>query len=600
MKNTNYSRRKFISDGSAFAASALVFSSSEVLAQTPGNVKIAGQSVWPSEASWQQLKEAVDGRLIKPIAPWSSLKAGEMNEDLKNPWYLEEQAGATQSTGMYQAWDSTPSAYAVAVEKVQDIVAAVNFARQNKIRLAVKGTGHDYFGRSCAPDSLLVWTHPYRGVTHHPRFFPQGAPPTTEPVQAVSVRAGNRWLEAYQVATAANCYVQGGGCTSVGACGGFALGGGFGSYSKKFGSGAAGVLELEVVVADGRVLIANAHQNEDLFWALRGGGGGTFGIVSRITLLAHPMPKTDGWISGTISASSDAAYLELIHRYVSFVPAALNNGSWGEGVIFPKGKNHLEVGTAFLDLTVEQAQQVWNEFTAPLKGRPKEFSVDLKFSVVPFKEKWNPKSDGVIMDSRPGAPAGYFWWKGNDVEVGAYWANYQGRGVPLKSMSIEHSKVLAKAIFDASRTSLILFQTNKGLAGEPQEARAREITTSLNPVVFNNVGFFTLGSWVQYKYPKVPGHEPDMLWAKKEADAVNQAMVHIKKATPDGGSYTNEGDFSEKNWQSEFWGIHYARLLSIKRKYDPDNLFRVHHGVGSESQNVDSTAKVTTQKLNSR
>ena len=148
--------------------------------------------------------------------------------------------------------------------------------------------------------------------------------------------------------------------------------------------------------------------------------------------------------------------------------------------------------------------------------------------------------------------------------------------------------------------SLILFQTNKGLAGEPQEARAREITTSLNPVVFNNVGFFTLGSWVQYKYPKVSGHEPDMLWAKKEADAVNQAMVHIKKATPDGGSYTNEGDFSEKNWQSEFWGIHYARLLSIKRKYDPDNLFRVHHGVGSESQNVDSTAKVTTQKLNSR
>ena len=137
MKNTNYSRRKLISDGSALAASALVFSSSEVLAQTPGNVKIAGQSVWPSEASWQQLKEAVDGRLIKPIAPWSSLKAGEMNEDLKNPWYLEEQAGATQSTGMYQAWDSTPSAYAVAVEKVQDIVAAVNFARQNKIRLAV-------------------------------------------------------------------------------------------------------------------------------------------------------------------------------------------------------------------------------------------------------------------------------------------------------------------------------------------------------------------------------------------------------------------------------------------------------------------------------
>lgn len=583
MKNNRYSRRKFISDSTAIAAGALTFSPSAVLAKRIGYSSSTTHNDLPAEQAWQKLREAVEGRLIKPVAPWSSLKPGQMNEDLKNPWFLEEQAGATQSTGMFQAWDSTPSAYAVAVEKVEDIVAAVNFARQNKVRLVVKGTGHDYFGRSCAPDSLLVWTHPYRGVTHHQEFFPQGAPSSTQSVQAISVKAGNRWLEAYQAATAANCYIQGGGCTSVGACGGFALGGGFGSYSKKFGSGAAGVLELEVVVADGRVLIANAYQNQDLFWALRGGGGGTFGIVSRITLLAHPMPTTDGWISGTITATSDEAYLELIHRYVNFVSASLNNGSWGEGVIFPKGKNHLEVGTAFLDLTVEQAQQVWSEFTAPLKARPKDFSINLKFRVVPFKEKWNPKSDGVIMDSRPGAPEGYFWWKGNDVEVGAYWANYQGRGVPLKSMSGENSKILAKAIFDASRTSLILFQTNKGLAGEPQEARDRDITTSLNPVVFNNAGFVTLGSWMQYKYPNVAGYEPDLLWAKKEADGVNQAMAHIKKATPDGGSYTNEGDFAEKNWQSEFWGKNYTRLLSIKRKYDPENLFRVHHGVGSES-----------------
>ena len=88
---------------------------------------------------------------------------------------------------------------------------------------------------------------------------------------------------------------------------------------------------------------------------------------------------------------------------------------------------------------------------------------------------------------------------------------------------------------------------------------------------------------MQYKYTNVAGYEPYLLWAKKEADGVNQAMAHIKKATPDGGSYTNEGDFAEKNWQSEFWGKNYTRLLSIKRKYDPENLFRVHHGVGSES-----------------
>ncbi len=580
MKIKNNSRRHFLSTSTAIAG-AMTIAPGQVFAQSMNVAPIVNTS-WPDLDAWQRLNTSVSGRLIKPSAPWAKLKPNEVHEDLKNPWFLEEQVGATQSTGMYKAWVSTPSTYAVAVEQVEDIAAAVNFARENKVRLVVKGTGHDYFGRSCAPDSLLVWTHRYRGVTYHENFISQGAPTGSVPVRAISVKAGNRWLEAYQAATAANCYIQGGGCTSVGACGGFALGGGFGSYSKQFGSGAGGVLELEVVVADGRVLIANAFQNEDLFWALRGGGGGTFGIVSRMTLLAHSMPKTDGWISGSILASSDLAYQELIERYIEFVPKALNNGSWGEGVTFPKGKNELEIGTAFLDMSVEQAQKIWESFLAPLKARPEIFTVKINFNLVPFKEKWNPKSGAAIMDARRGAPSGYFWWKGNDNEIGAYWANYQGRGIPLKSMQGSRAKVLAKAIFDASRTSLVLFQTNKGLSGTPVEAFDRDQTTSMNPAVFTNAGFVTLGSWVQYKYPGVLGYEPDLSWAETEAKGVEQAMSYIKRATPEGASYTNEGDFSEKNWQTEFWGTNYPRLLQIKRKYDPTNLFLVHHGVGSE------------------
>jgi FAD/FMN-containing dehydrogenase len=105
----------------------------------------------------------------------------------------------------------------------------------------------------------------------------------------------------------------------------------------------------------------------------------------------------------------------------------------------------------------------------------------------------------------------------------------------------------------------------------------------MNPAVFKNVGFVTLGSWVQCKYAGVAGHEPDLVWAATEALGVDQAMALIKSATPGGASYTNEGHFGETNWQSEFWGSNYPRLLNIKRKYDPTNLFRVHHGVGSDA-----------------
>ncbi len=94
------------------------------------------------------------------------------------------------------------SPYAVAAESASDIAAAVNFARDKGIRLVVKGTGHDYLGRSNAADSLLVWTHNMRDVTFHPDSRPEGAGDSTPPVKALSVAAGARWLEVYKVATA--------------------------------------------------------------------------------------------------------------------------------------------------------------------------------------------------------------------------------------------------------------------------------------------------------------------------------------------------------------------------------------------------------------
>jgi len=578
MAEKHVSRRVFIGGAAAFAGLGAV-------ATLAGCEQVALSS-WPSDARWNELSTQVGGRLIKgPTAPWANLAPGAIPKNLMNPWYLEEQAGATQSTGMFGAWDSEPSAYAVAAENVSDVVAAVNFARENKLRLVIKGTGHDYYGRSSAPGSLLVWTHNMRDITVHSSFFPAGAPADFQGIPALSTSAGNRWLEAYKEATNAGQYVQGGGCTSVGACGGFALGGGFGSFSKRFGSGAAGIVEVEVVTANGDVLVANEFQHEDLFWALKGGGGGTFGVVTRITMLSHPIPKIDGWISGTVSARSDEAYVELIERYLTFVASSLTNEVWGEGVTFLKGENTIEVGTSFLDITSDEAREVWNEFVADLEARPDDFEVALTFFEQPFKEKWNPEGKtGVIMDDRPEALDGYFWWKGNAVEVGAYWGGYQGHGIPLAAIQ-ENPAEVAKAFFEASRTSLILFQTSKALAGEPEEARARDEATSINPAVFNNAAFVTLAAWVTNKYVGVAGHEPDEDLAQEQFDDVDKAMRFITAVTPTGGSYSNEGNFFEEDWQTQFWGDNYPRLLSIKKKYDPSNLFHVHHGVGDELVN---------------
>ena len=559
-------------------------------APTPG----VPAASWPEEGAWEELRRDVGSRLINPTQPWADLQPGvEVPERLFNPWYLEEQAGATQSTGMYKAWSSTPSGYAVAVENDKDIQAAINFARNNRVRLVVKGTGHDYYGRSCGPrESLLIWTHNMREITVRESFVPQGAPSGTKGVPAVTTSAGNRWLEAYKIASANGLYIQGGGCTSVGACGGFALGGGFGSFSKRFGSGAAGVLELTVVLASGDVVTANAYQNADLYWALRGGGGGTYGVVTHMTYLAHPEPSTSGWIGGPITANSDAAYLELLQRYVEFAGSTLSDPTWGEGVIlneeyamaeeFDTGLNVMQVGTTFLDISTEAAEEAWEPFLAPLRARPEDFTVEVKFSSQPFRNRWNPTVKEAIFDNRRNAPAGYFWWSGNAAEVGAYWGAYDGRGVPWSMTQGTKARELAQGLFDASRTSLILWQTNKALYGEHPEAKARDEQTSINPAVFDNVAFITVGAWKQGKYPGISGHEPDTAVSQAQFDGVMTASEFIHKATPGGGSYSNEGNFFQEDWQTEFWGSNYPRLLSIKKQYDPTNLFTVHKGVGSE------------------
>ena len=182
----------------------------------------------------------------------------QLFKELKNPYYLGDEVGLTQSLGWVGAWTSEPSVYAVAAKTTQDVVAAVNFARTNNLRLVVKGGGHSYQGTSNAADSLLIWTRHMNAVTLHDAFVGAGCDGKRGAATRRVDRAGrNLGTCLQQVMTKAGRYVQGGGCMTVGVVG-LILGGGFGSCSKAFGQAGASLLEAEVVTADGDVKIANA------------------------------------------------------------------------------------------------------------------------------------------------------------------------------------------------------------------------------------------------------------------------------------------------------------------------------------------------------
>ncbi|MCH2136601.1 MAG: FAD-binding oxidoreductase [Phycisphaerales bacterium] len=550
---------------------------------------------WPTDGDWGKLKVQVKGRLIKPESPLIACTGAHAKADaeactaaiksLSNPFYIEDQAGIAQTSGWLDAWEYKISPYAVAAETVEDIQHAVNFAREHKVRLVIKGTGHDYIGRNNAPDSLLVWTHAMRDVTSHASFVPQGAPEGTKGVPAVSAQAGARWLEGYtEVTTKNGRYVQGGGCTSVGMAGGFMQGGGFGSFSRRYGTGAASMLEAEVVTADGQVRVCNDHQDSDLFWALRGGGGSTFGIVTRVTLETHEAPSQSGFVNGTIKAKNDEAYLMLLQALAVSWRKNLTNERWGEHITFKD--QSLEFGLTWSGLDESGAKAAFQEVFDEVAKHAAYFEVDFNVKAMPFRKAWdlpyieetNPSR--VHTDDRGGESAGQFWWAGDQIQVSWFIWEYFGRYMPADLLGDEVT--FANLMFAATRHSTVYVHLNKGLYGASEEARRRTAETSINPKVLAAAGLFIIAGGQESAFPGVEGHAPDMNEAKAQRDRMKHAYDIIRSATPGAGSYVNESSYFDEDWQAQYWGDNYARLLAIKKKFDPTNMFTGHHLVGSE------------------
>ena len=180
---------------------------------------------WPTEASWQKLKQQVGGQLEPvqfPLAPcqtsFDSAACQAVVKNIRNPYYVGDQPGLTETLGWVDAWVSKPSAYVVAARNAGDIAAAVNSAREHRLRLVVKGGGHSYQGTSNSADSLLIWTRHMDEITLTLGFCAAGI--KMAPQAAVTLGSGAIWMQAYDaVMTKAGKYVQGGGCTTVGVAG---------------------------------------------------------------------------------------------------------------------------------------------------------------------------------------------------------------------------------------------------------------------------------------------------------------------------------------------------------------------------------------------
>jgi FAD/FMN-containing dehydrogenase len=564
---------------------------------------------WPDAASWERLKEEVGGQLIKVISPLAACDAAsdsaacqKIIQDLKNPYFIGDQPGGTQSSGWVDAWDAAPSVYAVAARSTADVVAAVNFARENNLRLVIKGGGHSYLGTSNAADSLLIWTRAMNGILLHDAFIGEGCVASEAPQPAVTIEAGAMWIDAYDaVTTKAGRYVQGGGCATVGVAG-LIQSGGFGSFSKNYGMAAASLLEAEIVTADGAVRKANACTNPDLFWAIKGGGGGSFGVVTKLTLKTHELPALFGGAILTVNATSDAAFRRLIGQFVNLYSDSLFNSHWGESVTL-RPNNSLAITMVSQGLDKQQAETVWQPFLDWLSGSPQDFTLASApiIGSIPARNWWDAEfrrknlPNTVHSDDRPGAPETHMWWVGNQNEVGIFWHGYQSAWLPAALLQKDQQQRLSDALFAASRHWIVHVQFNKGLAGAPPEAIAAARDTAMNPAVVDACALVIIAGGRPGTHPSIPGYTPDLVVARQNAGKIDKSMNELRKLVPDPGSYVSESNFFEKSWQQSYWGANYPRLRAVKAKYDPTGLFFVHHGVGSEEWSPDGFTRLPKQ-----
>ncbi len=551
---------------------------------------------WPGRASWQKLKDAVGGNLVEVRPLFGACEAEpkgaaclDAMKNLANPFYIGDQPGGTEVSGWLDAWTPAPSAYAVKARNASDVAAAVDFARDNNLRLVVKGAGHSYQGTSSAPDSLLVWTRAMNAVTVQDSFVPSGCEGKVAATPAVTAGAGAVWIDLYHAVTAqAGRYVQGGGCTDVGVAG-LVQSGGFGSLSKGFGTAASGLLEAEIVTADGVVRTANACTNPDLFWAIKGGGGGSWGVVTKLTLRTHDLPQHFGSAWGTIKAQSEDAFRRLLDRFFAFYGGNLFNPHWGEQVSIAPD-NTLGLSMVCQGLDTAQVKRIWQPFFDWVKAAAKDYTVTewLGAHATDARHWWDVEgNDSMVPDKRSGAPKYHGWWNGDQAQVGAFLHGCDSLWLPADLLQDSRRQRLVEALYAASRHKAVQLHFNKGLAGAPLEAIVAAKDTATNPAVCEAFALAIIADGEAPAYPGFPSPGVNLDAAHRDARAIALAAAELHKLVPNAGSYVSESNFFNDSWQQAFWGENYPKLLAIKTKYDRDGLFFVHHGVGTESWSAD-------------
>jgi FAD/FMN-containing dehydrogenase len=316
------------------------------------------------------------------------------------------------------------------------------------------------------------------------------------------------------------------------------------------------VLGFEVVTPFGDFVTANSTSNQELFWALRGGGGGTFGVVTSVTIKVYKdMPVTAAsWTLDSSKIGKDkfwAATQAFFDRANDIADA----GIYAYSRLIPAGPNFMLVMEPFFAPN-KTATQV-NTILAPYLSK-------LTALNIPFSPK--------ITEYKSFYPA---WQAEFPLELTGISSAVSSRLFPRSNFATDASR---NTTFNVLRQTV---EAGQVLIAFNMATRGSNPDNAVNPAWRNSVYHIITATTID------PKNSAASVMAARSA-FTNGTMQKWRDITPGSGSYLNEADRLEPNWQQSFFGDKYARLLALKKEMDPRNTFWANRAVGSEGWQVES------------
>jgi FAD/FMN-containing dehydrogenase len=411
----------------------------------------------------------------------------------------------------------------------RDVQTLVRWSASSGVRLAARSGGHSYAGYSTVHDGVLVDLSRLRGVGIHPS------------AGTVTIGAGSQLLDVYNELAGHGLTIPAGTCPSVG-IGGHLLGGGMGLAGRKLGLACDRLRSARIVTADGRALHCTSRTHPDLFWALRGGGGGNFGIVTQLELAPHAVSQAS-WFFCSWPWSMASEALDAWQRFAPHAPAALTS--------------ILTLGTGSATPTVSALGQHFGS------------EAELRGLVAPLTR--------VAGASLSTGTSGY-------LDLMLRWAGCLDRGlVACHTEGTRPGGVLPRDRFAAKSDYIDRYLNAAGRQALVSAVERRQATPAegsgalvidayggaINALAPDHTAFVhrnQLYSVQQIAYFGPAGERGSLAWLRSVHDAL--------RPHASGMAYQNYIDPDLAGWRRAYYGANYRRLTEVKRRYDPDNLFR--------------------------